>query len=219
MNRQEEYSIRRRAAQDLADEMQGRGREHEARKARLLVDSLDVFYSDIAGARGASPVELTNPYVKEDYDKARIQIVSYLKGGEMPWLKHRRTRKERQAARKMAGLNLTLGVPIKKKPLAVDMKIDLSRKHDKRETRKQLSSWRDWGTITSFVYTSTGKTFRFEGYMTLAEGKYMIKSEDGRHLAIQDLLLEPEQFEPPLVELGLNFEKRHGGQVWGGYIR
>ncbi len=219
MERQEEYSIRRRAAQDLKEEMTSRGREHEARKARLLVDSLDVFYSGIAGARGASPVELTNPYVKEDYDKARAQIMAYLKGGEMPWMKHRPTRKQQEEARKVAALNLTLGVPVKKRPLVVDMKINLTREHDRRQTRKQLSTWRDWGKIASFVYTGLGKTFKFEGNMTLVEGKYMLRSDDGKHLPIQDLLLEPGQFEPPVVELGLNFERRHGGQVWSGDIR
>ena len=75
------------------------------------------------------------------------------------------------------------------------------------------------GRITSFVYTSKGKAFKFEGHMTLTDGKYMIKSEDGKHLPIQDLLLEPGQFEPPVVEIGLNFEKRHGGHVWSGDIR
>ena len=219
MERKEEYSVRRRAAEDLHAEMETRGREREARKARLLVDSLDVFYQDVAGGYGASPVDLTNPYEKDDYDVARVEIMAYLKGGDMPWIKNAPTKKEQAEAQEIARLNLSLGTPAKKKPLAVEMRIDTTEKHDKRETRKKLSSWRNWGKITVFVYTATGKVFRFDGTMTLAQGKYMLRSAEGKHLPVQDIMLEPEQFEPRIEALGLMFEKRGGGQVWSGHIK
>jgi hypothetical protein len=219
MDRKSEYAIRRRAAEDLDAEMESRGKEREARKARLLVDSLDMFYSDVAGGYGVSPVELTNPYVKEDYDIARAEILAYLKGGNMPWIKRAPSKKEKAEAKKLAALKLSLGTPIQKKPLALEMRIDLTQKHNRRETRKQLATWRDWGKITAFVYTGTGKTFRFDGRITLTQGKYMLRSEEGKHLPIQDMMLEPEQFQPPVVELGLMFERRSDGRVWSGHIR
>jgi hypothetical protein len=219
MDRKAEYAIRRRAAEDLHAEMETRGKEREARKARLLVDSLDMFYTDVAGGHGASPVDLTNPYVKQDYDEARAEIMAYLKGGEMPWIRRTPTKKQQAEAKKLTALKLSLGTPVQKKPLAVEMRIDLTQKHDRRDTRKQLATWRDWGQITAFVYTGKGIVFRFEGRMTLTQGRYMLKSEEGKHLPIQDMMLEPEQFEPPVVELGLNFERRSDGKAWSGHIR
>lgn len=218
MEIQEEYSIRRRAAEDLHAEMENRGKEREARRARLLVDSLDIFYAEVSGRHGASPVDLTNPYVKEDYDIARAEVAAYLKGGDMPWIKRRPTKKEQHEARKQAELKLSLGAPATKKPLAVEMKIDTTRKQDKSQMRKQLGIWREWGKITAFVYTSTGRIFRFDGRLTLTQGKYMLKSDDGKHLPLQDLILEPDQFQPPIVELGFMFERRTSGHAWDGYI-
>jgi len=218
MDKKREYSIRRRAAEDLNAEMESRGKEREAKRAQRLVDSLDIFYADVAGGYGPSYVDLTNPYEKQDYDGARVEVLAYIKGGDMPWIRTRPTKKEQEEAQKLGALKLSLGKPAGKKPLAMEMKIDLARKHDKAKTREQLNAWREWGVITAYVTTSTGRVFRFDGRMILTQGKYMLQSEEGKHLAIQDMMLDPEQFEPPLAELGLLFERRSSGHAWDGYM-
>ncbi len=218
MDRTKEYAIRYNAVKDLQSEMRRKKNRHEERKAGLLLDSLNMFYSDV-GSHGVPSVDLTNPYEKQDYDLARAEALAYLRGGEMPWIKRAPTKGEQAEAKKLEQLKLSLGTPAQRRPLAVEVKINTTREQDRIKTRKQLNVWRDWGRIAAFVYTSTGTVFRFDGRMVLVEGKYMLKSEEGKHLPIEDILLSPEEFEPPIVEIGLNFQQRGGGRPWTGYIK
>ncbi len=215
MDRKEEYAVRRRAAEDIYAEMAAAGKDREARKARLLVDSLDLFYSDVGGGYGPSPVEMTNPYVKEDYDEAHVEILAYVKGGDMPWIKHkdgtdRRTEQEIQddTSTRLPGLRMSIGKPVEKKPLAVELRMNFTQKHGKIEVRKKLSAWRDSGKITAFVYNKAGKVFKFEGHVVLTRGSYMLRSPDDKYMPVEELLVSPEEFEPPLDGVGFNFEKR-----------
>lgn len=219
MDRKKEYIVRRRAAQDIHAEMKAAGKRREARKARLLMDSLGTFYADVAGKRGTSLVGGTDVYTREDYDRAHAEIMEYLKGGPMPWVRRRASRKKREEAERLSRLQLTLGEQIEKGPLAVERRMDLTQKRDRREVRRQLRLWREWGMITAFIHTRAGRVFKFEGRMALAGGRYMLRSAQGRHLPIEDLLLEPEKIEPPVVELCLIFEKRGGKGPWGGHVR
>jgi len=218
MDRRKEYAIRYKAVEDLQREMRRAKKKREERKAELLLDSLNMFYSDL-GSYGVPSVDLTNPYEKEDYDLARTEALAYLRGGDMPWIKRAPTKGEQAEAKKLEQLKLSLGTPAKRRPLAVEVKIDTTRPQSRRETRKEFSAWRDWGKVAAYIYTSTGTVFRFDGRMVLVEGKYMLKSDDDKHLPIEDILLSPEEFEPPIVELGLNFEQRGGGRPWMGYVK
>jgi hypothetical protein len=219
MDDKTEYSIRRKAAEDMQAEMESRRKTREARRAQLLIDSLDIFYAQVAGGYGASPVDITNPYVKNDYDQARTEIATYLKGGEMPWIKRRPSRKEQEEARRLARLNLSLGTPIDKKPLALEEVVDLTNPPGRREVRRMLRAWRDWGNMTVIVYTATDRIFKFVGRLTLVQGRYMVSSREGKNLALQDMMDNPGEFEPPIEKLGFMFERRSSGKAWDGYIR
>ena len=218
MDRRKEYAIRYKAVEDLQREMRRKKNKREERKAGLLLDSLNMFYSDV-GSHGVPSVDLTNPYEKEDYDLARVEALKYLRGGDMPWIRHAPTKAEQAEEKKREQMKFSLGKPAERRPLAVEIKIDTTREQDKAKTREQFNIWRDWGKVAAYVYTGTGTVFRFDGRMVLVEGKYMLKSEDGKHLPIEDILLSPEEFEPPIVEIGLNFQQRGGGHPWTGYIR
>ena len=218
MDRAREYAIRYNAVKDLQRDMRRKKKKREERKAELLLDSLNMFDSDVGGY-GAPKVDLTNPYEKQDYDRARAEALDYLRGGDMPWIRRAPTKGEIAEAKKMEEMKFSLGTPAKRRPLAVEIKIDTTREQDKAKTREQFNIWRDWGKVAAYVYTSTGTVFRFDGRMVLVEGKYMLKSEDGKHMPIEDILLSPEEFEPPIVEIGLNFQQRGGGKPWTGYIR
>jgi hypothetical protein len=47
----------------------------------------------------------------------------------------------------------------------------------------------------------------------------MVSSREGKNLALQDMMDNPGEFEPPIEKLGFMFERRSSGKAWDGYIR